>query len=106
MAQAKRRAYSPKLKFQAVLEVLTGSKSVGQVASQTLTNIRAIGEVVQLPVLRPLAGDNKDAINAEARRIGTYEISIEPYEDACSLFVPKHPETRADLDKVRRIEPC
>lgn len=83
--------------------IVTG-ESVGQVASQTLTNIRAIGEVVQLPVLRPLAGDNKDAIISEARRIGTYEISIEPYQDACSLFVPKHPETRADLDTLRDIE--
>ena len=76
----------------------------GQVASQTLANIKAIEEVTLLPVLRPLAGDNKDEIIDEAKRIGTYDISIEPYEDCCSVFVPKHPETRADLKKVHKIE--
>lgn len=83
--------------------IVTG-ESVGQVASQTLSNIRAINDAVELPVLRPLAGDNKDAIIREAREIGTYEISIEPYQDACSLFVPKHPETKADVDQLREIE--
>jgi len=83
--------------------IVTG-ESLGQVASQTLTNIRAIGEVAELPVLRPLAGDNKEAIIAEAKRIGTYDVSIEPYQDACSLFVPKHPETKADLTMIREID--
>ena len=85
------------------LALVTG-ENVGQVASQTLSNMRAIEEVTPLPILRPLAGDNKEEIINEARRIGTYEISIEPYEDCCSVFVPKHPETRANLEKVRDID--
>ena len=83
---------------------LVTGENVGQVASQTLSNLRAIEEVTLLPVLRPLAGDNKEEIILQARRIGTYETSIEPYEDCCSVFVPKHPETRADLDTVREME--
>jgi len=83
---------------------LVTGENVGQVASQTLSNLRAIEEVTSLPVLRPLAGDNKEEIILQARRIGTYEISIEPYEDCCSVFVPKRPETRADLDTVREID--
>ena len=85
-------------------QALVTGENVGQVASQTLSNMRAIEEVTPLPVLRPLAGDNKEEIINEARRIGTYQISIEPYEDCCSVFVPKHPETRANLEKVREIE--
>ena len=83
---------------------LVTGENVGQVASQTLTNLKTIEEVTLLPVLRPLAGHNKDEIITEARHIGTYEISIEPYEDCCSVFVPKHPETKANLDRVHRIE--
>jgi thiamine biosynthesis protein ThiI len=85
-------------------KALVTGESVGQVASQTLSNIRAIEEVTSLPILRPLAGDNKEEIINEARRIGTYEISIEPYEDCCSVFVPKHPETHAKLERVHEIE--
>ena len=85
------------------LALVTG-ENVGQVASQTLSNMRVIEEVTPLPILRPLAGDNKEEIINEARRIGTYQISIEPYEDCCSVFVPKHPETRANLERVREIE--
>lgn len=85
-------------------QALVTGENVGQVASQTLSNMRAIEEVTALPILRPLAGDNKEEIIALARRIGTYDISIEPYEDCCSVFVPKHPETRADLEKVHAIE--
>ena len=85
-------------------QALVTGENVGQVASQTLSNMRAIEEVTPLPILRPLAGDNKEEIINEARRIGTYQISIEPYEDCCSVFVPKHPETRANLKKVREIE--
>jgi len=85
-------------------KALVTGESVGQVASQTLSNIRAIEEVTPLPILRPLAGDNKEEIINEARRIGTYEISIEPYEDCCSVFVPKHPETHAKLERVHEIE--
>ena len=85
-------------------QALVTGDNVGQVASQTLANIRAIEEVTLLPVLRPLAGDNKEEIITQARAIGTYETSIEPYEDCCTVFVPKHPETRADLDRVHALE--
>ncbi len=85
-------------------QALVTGENVGQVASQTLSNMRVIEEVTPLPILRPLAGDNKEEIINEARRIGTYQISIEPYEDCCSVFVPKHPETRANLEKVCEIE--
>jgi thiamine biosynthesis protein ThiI len=83
---------------------LVTGENVGQVASQTLSNMLAINEVVTLPVLRPLAGEDKEEIVAAAQRIGTYEISIEPYEDCCSLFVPRHPETHASVDTVRAME--
>ena len=89
---------------RANCQALVTGDNVGQVASQTLANIRAIEEVTLMPILRPLAGDNKEEIIEQARKIGTYELSIEPYEDCCSVFVPKHPETRAKLDMVHKIE--
>jgi thiamine biosynthesis protein ThiI len=76
------------------LGLVTG-ESLGQVASQTLENLARTTEVVGLPVLRPLIGMDKEEIIREAKAIGTYEISIEPDEDCCTLFVPRHPETRA-----------
>ena len=79
-------------------------ESVGQVASQTLSNIRAISEKSDLPILRPLSGMNKDEIVIRAKEIGTYEISIKPYEDCCSYFVPTHPETKAKIDRINIIE--
>lgn len=57
-----------------------------------------------MPVLRPLIGSDKEEIIREARAIGTYEISIEPDQDCCTLFVPKHPETRGDADTIRAVE--
>ncbi len=83
---------------------LVTGESVGQVASQTLSNIRATSDVVSRPVLRPLSGLNKEDIINRARDIGTYEISIEPYEDCCSFFVPLHPETKANLIDVQKTE--
>jgi thiamine biosynthesis protein ThiI len=83
---------------------LISGESVGQVASQTLSNIRATADAADRPILRPLCGRNKEDIVNLARNIGTYEISIEPYEDCCSFFVPIHPETKADLDYVIKVE--
>jgi len=79
-------------------------ESVGQVASQTLENIKAAEEVISLPVLRPLIGFDKEDIIKKAKEIGTYEISILPHEDCCARFVPEHPETKADLKKVQEAE--
>ncbi len=83
---------------------LVTGESVGQVASQTLSNIRATADVTSLPVLRPLAGMNKEEIVNRARQIGTYDISVEPYQDCCSFFVPPHPETKAKLELIREVE--
>jgi thiamine biosynthesis protein ThiI len=83
---------------------LVTGENVAQVASQTLVNLNVINQAATLPILRPLAGDDKQEIIAMARRIGTFEISTEPFEDCCSLFVPPHPETRAKLPVVQEFE--
>ena len=83
---------------------LISGESVGQVASQTLSNIRATSDAADRPIIRPLGGSNKEDIVRLAEKIGTYEISIEPYDDCCSFFVPIHPETKADLKSVKKIE--
>jgi thiamine biosynthesis protein ThiI len=85
------------------LALVTG-ESLGQVASQTLENLARVTEAVSLPIFRPLIGSDKEEIIREARAIGTYEISIEPDQDCCSLFVPKHPETRASAEALRVAE--
>ena len=85
-----------------IYALITG-ENVGQVASQTISNIRAASEVVDIPVLRPLAGMNKEEIIDIASQIGTYEISIQPYEDCCSFFVPPHPATSANFEQVQHI---
>ena len=81
--------------FEKAVALVTG-ENVGQVASQTLSNIRVTSEVTDLPILRPLAGFDKEEIIQQAKKIDTFEISIEPYEDCCTLFVPESPETRAN----------
>ncbi len=83
--------------------IVTG-ESCGQVSSQTLDNIAVVDDVAGMPVLRPLIGLNKEEIVGMARGIGTFPISIQPDQDCCSLFVPKHPETRARLSVIERIE--
>jgi thiamine biosynthesis protein ThiI len=85
------------------LALVTG-ESLGQVASQTLENIARMTEAVWMPVLRPLIGTDKEEIIREARAIGTFEISIEPDQDCCTLFVPKHPETRASAEAIAEAE--
>jgi thiamine biosynthesis protein ThiI len=65
------------------------------VASQTIDNLAAVGEVVTLPVLRPLIGFHKEEITADAQRIGTYLTSVIPDEDCCTLFTPRYPTTGA-----------
>lgn len=86
------------------IPVLITGESVGQVASQTLESMAAINEVTTMPVLRPVVTMDKDEIVALAERIGTYEVSIRPYQDCCTLFVPRHPETRPRLERVHRAE--
>ncbi|MFC1638149.1 tRNA uracil 4-sulfurtransferase ThiI [Patescibacteria group bacterium] len=83
---------------------LYSGESVGQVASQTLENIKATEEAVTIPILRPLIGFNKDEIIEVAQKIGTFETSILPHEDCCTRFIPKHPETKAKLEDVKKAE--
>ena len=85
-------------------QALVTGEVVGQVASQTLENMAAIGSVVSLPVLRPLVGMDKDEITLQAQRLGTYPISIIPDQDCCTLFTPKHPATKARPYEVERAE--
>jgi thiamine biosynthesis protein ThiI len=85
------------------LGFVTGD-SVGQVASQTLENLRVIHAAADYPVYSPLAGLSKVEITDEAKRIGTYETSILPHDDCCSFMVAKHPETRAELDRIEETE--
>ena len=83
--------------------VVTG-EVIGQVASQTLENLTAIGSVAQLPIFRPLIGMDKDEIILEAQRLGSYSISIIEDQDCCQLFTPKHPATRARLPDIEAAE--
>ena len=79
--------------------LITG-ESLGQVASQTMQAIGVTAPVATLPVFRPCIGMDKDEIVQIARKIGTFETSIQPYEDCCTVFTPKHPRTRPELAKV------
>jgi len=83
---------------------LTTGESLGQVASQTLSNIARIDEAATMPILRPLIGMDKLEITEAARGLGTFEISIEPDADCCTLFVPKHPATRMSEHEVGAVE--
>jgi tRNA uracil 4-sulfurtransferase len=82
---------------------ITGD-SVGQVASQTLDNLRTIQAAADLPILSPLIGLNKREIIDRANRIGTYETSILPYEDCCSFLIDPHPDTAVNLDELSKFE--
>ena len=93
-----------KIAYDYGAKALITGESVGQVASQTLENIGATADAISLPILRPLCGMNKKEIIDEARVIGTHDISVRPHEDTCSMFVPKSPETRADIEEVRTAE--
>ena len=85
------------------LGLITG-ESIGQVASQTMSSLIATNEVCQLPVYRPLIGFDKQEIVELSEKIGTYETSILPFEDCCTIFVAKHPVTKPNLNVIRRHE--
>ncbi len=80
--------------------ILTGD-SLGQVSSQTITNIAVLDQLSSLPIFRPLLGHNKIEIIELSRKINSYDISIIPHDDACSLFAPKHPVINADLNHIK-----
>ncbi len=83
--------------------IITG-ECLGQVASQTMEALRCTEDVVSLPVLRPLIGMDKEEIVRISRKIGTFDTSILPYEDCCTVFTPRHPKTKPHLDEVREVE--
>lgn len=87
----------------AGLAIYTG-ESVGQVASQTLESMYVINQVTTMPVLRPLIGFDKEEITARAQAIGTYEVSIRPYEDCCTVFLPPHPKIKPRLAEACAME--
>lgn len=86
------------------LQALVTGESLGQVASQTLDSIAVTNKASELPVLRPLVGFDKTEITTLAKEIGTFTISIRPYDDCCTIFVPRHPATRPDLETVLEME--
>ena len=88
---------------EKVSSLVTG-ESLGQVASQTLSNISTIQNAVEIPILRPLIGMDKEEIIKQAKEINTFEISIEPDQDCCTLFVPKHPAVRSNRFVIENIE--
>jgi thiamine biosynthesis protein ThiI len=83
---------------------IVAGDSLGQVASQTLHNMVAVGDAVRMPVFRPLAGDDKQEILAIARKIGTYEISAEPFHDCCPLYLPRTPALHALAGELQQAE--
>ena len=84
--------------------VLINGESVGQVASQTLTSMQVINNVTNVPVIRPVACLDKLEIIDIAKKIDTYETSILPYEDCCTIFLPKHPVINPELEKAIEYE--
>lgn len=85
------------------LGLITG-ESIGQVASQTVHSLACTNAVCTLPVFRPVIGFDKQDIVDISQNIGTYETSIEPYEDCCTIFVAKHPVTKPNLKVIRKSE--
>ena len=90
-------------KKEKALAIVSG-ESLGQVASQTLENIKVIEQAVTLPIFRPLISEDKQDIIKKAQEINTFEISILPHQDCCARFLPKHPEIRAVLREVEKAE--
>ena len=85
-------------------KILINGESIGQVASQTLESISCINNVTNMPVIRPVACYDKLEIIALSKKINTYETSILPYEDCCTVFVPKHPVIKPELEKCEEYE--
>ncbi|NCB30082.1 MAG: tRNA 4-thiouridine(8) synthase ThiI [Clostridia bacterium] len=90
-------------KEDGALALITG-EALGQVASQTMESLCVTDDAVTMPVFRPLIGFDKEEIISIAKRIGTFETSILPYEDCCTVFVPQHPVTKPDVKKLRESE--
>ena len=90
-------------KTDGCLGLITG-ESIGQVASQTMHSLAATNEVCTMPVFRPVIGFDKQEIVDIALKIDTYETSIQPFEDCCTIFVAKHPVTKPNLEYIKKSE--
>ena len=95
---------SQRVADQVKAKALVTGENLGQVASQTMEALRVTEDVVDLPVLRPLIGMDKEEIVRLSRKIGTFDTSILPYEDCCTVFTPRHPRTKPNLDEVCEAE--
>ena len=83
------------------IDCIINGESIGQVASQTLESIKVVNEVTNIPIIRPLCAYDKEEIITLSRKIKTYDISIKPYEDCCTVFVPEHPVIKPDIKRVK-----
>ena len=95
---------SSEVAFKNKCKILVNGESIGQVASQTLDSMKVINEVTNIPVIRPVACFDKLEIIDIAKKIDTYETSILPFEDCCTIFLPKHPVINPNLDTCLEIE--
>ena len=93
-----------KLAHELACKAIVTGESLGQVASQTIQALVVSDDVATLPVLRPLIGMDKEEIVRIARHVGTFDTSILPYEDCCTVFTPRHPKTKPNLEEVREYE--
>jgi len=93
-----------KIAFKHKAKIIINGESIGQVASQTLSSMVCINEVTNMPVVRPVACLDKIEIIDIAKKIGTYETSILPFEDCCTIFVPKHPVINPNVEKAKTYE--
>ncbi len=96
--------FAHKLALKNKCKVIINGESIGQVASQTLTSINTINSVTNFPIIRPVCCLDKLEIIEISKKIGTYDISIRPYEDCCTVFVPKHPSINPDINKCLEFE--
>lgn len=95
---------SERLAHKSNAKIIINGESIGQVASQTLSSMNAINEIVKIPVIRPVACLDKLEIISLAKKIGTYETSILPFEDCCTIFVPDHPVINPEIKKCEEYE--
>jgi thiamine biosynthesis protein ThiI len=93
-----------KIAYENNMYMLITGESLGQVASQTMKSMAVIEDAIKMPILKPLVGLDKTEIIEIAREIGTYDTSILPYDDCCSVFAPKHPLIRPKLESIIRSE--
>jgi thiamine biosynthesis protein ThiI len=93
-----------RIAIQCGAQALITGESIGQVASQTMDSLVCTDDAVSLPVFRPLIGFDKEEIIEKAQMIGTFETSILPFEDCCTVFVPQHPVTRPKVNQLRESE--